>query len=262
MTDDVASLSVHQFGERFALSALADHSINISMDLPNGIFDSRSVAVIKQITGGDSLSIEAKNRQPHSDHIRCKLLFGTNHSIELKVRDEAFSQRILLVPFCFPFPAAQQDFDLLDKLKQENGGVIYCALAAYRVFQIVQLFPGPCGHIWPDKYSQEETSGRRAAQWLRRHPPQIKEAEIIRKQGVFMENCKNSEPILYTVKRVGQLLHTNGSFVYELIRRGLLPAIKLCSLRVRRETLENFLQKHEGRDLSNLDDIKPIISAP
>lgn len=96
MTDDVASLSVHQFGERFALSALADHSINISMDLPNGIFDSRSVAVIKQITGGDSLSIEAKNRQSHSDHIRCKLLFGTNHSIELKVRDEAFSQRILL----------------------------------------------------------------------------------------------------------------------------------------------------------------------
>lgn len=151
MTDDVASLSVHQFGERFALSALADHSINISMDLPNGIFDSRSVAVIKQIAGGDSLSIEAKNRQPHSDHIRCKLLFGTNHSIELKVRDEAFSQRILLVPFCFPFPAAQQDFDLLDKLKQENGGVIYCALAAYRVFQIVQLFPGPCGHIWPGK---------------------------------------------------------------------------------------------------------------
>lgn len=132
MTDDVASLSVHQFGERFALSALADRAINISMDLPNGIFDSRSVAVIKQITGGDSLSIEAKNRQPYSDNIRCKLLFGTNHSIELKVRDEAFAQRILLVPFCFPVPAAQQDFDLLDKLKQEKRGIVYCALAAYR----------------------------------------------------------------------------------------------------------------------------------
>lgn len=132
MPSDVASLSVHQFGERFALSALADRSINISMDLPNGIFDSRSVAAIKQITGGDSLSIEAKNRQPYSDHIRCKLLFGTNHSIELRVRDEAFAQRILLVPFCFPVPEAQQDFDLLDKLKREKRGIIYCALAAYR----------------------------------------------------------------------------------------------------------------------------------
>lgn len=77
-----------------------------------------------------------------------------------------------------------------------------------------------------------------------------------------MEICKNTEPIVYTVKQVSQLLHTNGSFVYELIRRGLLPAIKLCSLRIRREALEKFLREHEGYDLSNLDDIKPIVSIP
>lgn len=77
-----------------------------------------------------------------------------------------------------------------------------------------------------------------------------------------MENCKNIEPIVYTVKQVSQLLHTNGSFVYELIRRGFLPAIKLCSLRVRREALEEFLREHEGQDLSNLDDIKSIVTVP
>lgn len=130
---DTASLSVHQFGERFALSALADHSLNISMDLPNGTFDGRSIAVVKQITGQDSLSIEAKNRQPYSDKIRCKLLFGTNHPVELKVRDEAFANRILLIPFRFPVSSQQMNVNLLEQLQQEKSGIIYHALFAYRI---------------------------------------------------------------------------------------------------------------------------------
>ena len=130
---DTASLSIHQLGERFALSALADHSLNVSMDLPNGTFDSRAVAVIKQITGQDSLSIEAKNRQPYSDKIRCKLLFGTNHLVELKNRDEAFASRILLIPFQFPVPANQMNVNLLEQLQQERSGILYHALFAYRI---------------------------------------------------------------------------------------------------------------------------------
>lgn len=133
---DVSSLSVHQFCERFALSAVADRSINVSMDLPNGVFDGRAVAVIKQITGQDTLSIEAKNRQPYSDKIRCKLLFGTNHPVELKVKDAAFAQRILLVPFYVAVPENQMDHNLLDKLRQEKPAILYHALAAYR--EVVQ----------------------------------------------------------------------------------------------------------------------------
>lgn len=129
---DVSSLSVHQFSERFALSAIADRSLNISMDLPNGVLDGRAVAVIKQITGRDTLSIEAKNRQPYSDRIRCKLLFGTNHPVELKVRDEAMAQRILLIPFRVPVPAHMMDPDLLEKLRREKPGIFYHCLAAYR----------------------------------------------------------------------------------------------------------------------------------
>lgn len=63
------------------------------------------------------------------------------------------------------------------------------------------------------------------------------------------------EDILYTVKETSELLKTNQNYVYELIRRGLLPALKLGSLKIRRISLLNFLKENEGKDLSNLDNI-------
>ena len=35
------------------------------------------------------------------------------------------------------------------------------------------------------------------------------------------------EKILYTVKEVSQIPHTNPSYVYQLINTGLLPVLKL-----------------------------------
>lgn len=63
------------------------------------------------------------------------------------------------------------------------------------------------------------------------------------------------EDVLYTVKETSELLKTNPNYVYELIRRGLLPALKLGSLKIRRISLLNFLKENEGKDLSNLDNI-------
>lgn len=64
--------------------------------------------------------------------------------------------------------------------------------------------------------------------------------------------------ILYTVKEVSALIHTNPGYVYELIRRGLLPAMKLGSYKVRAESLEKFLADSEGKDLTDLDDVKEL----
>lgn len=43
-----------------------------------------------------------------------------------------------------------------------------------------------------------------------------------------------------------------------MISSGMLPALKLGSLRVRKQALENFLEEYEGQDLSDLDHIKPL----
>lgn len=57
--------------------------------------------------------------------------------------------------------------------------------------------------------------------------------------------------LVYTVKEVSEIIHTNPTYVYQLINAGLLPALKLGSYKVRHEALINFLQQSEGKDLTN-----------
>ncbi|MEG2014014.1 MAG: helix-turn-helix domain-containing protein [Anaerovoracaceae bacterium] len=63
---------------------------------------------------------------------------------------------------------------------------------------------------------------------------------------------------LYTVSEVRAILRVSTGTVYTYINLGLLPAIKLGSLRVRRKALEEFLEKYEGYDLSNPKEIKSL----
>ncbi len=58
------------------------------------------------------------------------------------------------------------------------------------------------------------------------------------------------DKLVYTVKEVSQIIHTNQSYVYMLINAGLLPALKLGSYKIRRESLLKFLAEYEGKDLT------------
>ena len=66
------------------------------------------------------------------------------------------------------------------------------------------------------------------------------------------------EDILYTVKETAKLLKTNTNYIYDLINKGLLPALKLGSFKIRKSTLLEFLSEHEGQDLTDLDNIRDL----
>ena len=66
------------------------------------------------------------------------------------------------------------------------------------------------------------------------------------------------DKMLYTVKQVAGIMHSNTNDVYALIRRGLLPAMKLGCYNVRAESLEKFLAESEGKDLTDLAAIKEL----
>ena len=68
----------------------------------------------------------------------------------------------------------------------------------------------------------------------------------------------SNEKILYTVKEVSELIHTNQAYVYLLIKAGLLPVLKLGSYKIRRESLSKFLADFEGKDLTNPNNIMTI----
>ena len=66
------------------------------------------------------------------------------------------------------------------------------------------------------------------------------------------------EKLLYNVRETAAVLGVNVHLVYELINRKLLPALRLGSLKVRKSTLIDFVERYEGMDLSDLDNIKRI----
>lgn len=63
---------------------------------------------------------------------------------------------------------------------------------------------------------------------------------------------------LMSVTEAAKRLKTDKNFVYELVNRKLLNALKLRSLKVRNTEINRFLREFDGKDLSNLDNIKDI----
>lgn len=66
------------------------------------------------------------------------------------------------------------------------------------------------------------------------------------------------EQMLYTVAETSKILKTNTSYIYNLIKLGFLPAIKLGSYKIRKSTLEEFLQEYENKDLTDLTNVKEL----
>jgi len=69
------------------------------------------------------------------------------------------------------------------------------------------------------------------------------------------------EEMLYTAKEVAAILKTNVDYVYKLHNSGLLRFMKIGSLKCRKSTLEAFLAKYDGMDVSDPYNVKEEISA-
>lgn len=127
-----ANIDVFRMGDRFSLYGLVGKRLNASLDLPNGRLNTSAVSIIKQLTGGDVLTAEAKYANSFSFKNTCKLLFASNHTLQLSEYDEAFERRIVLVPFNYAIPRNRQDPALLDKFEKEKLAIVKKGLLAYK----------------------------------------------------------------------------------------------------------------------------------
>ena len=66
------------------------------------------------------------------------------------------------------------------------------------------------------------------------------------------------EDMLLTVNEVAEVLKTNVDYVYKLQRTGLLKFIKIGRLKCRRSTLEDFLERFDGMDISNPEEVREL----
>lgn len=127
----VEYVDLFRFGEKFSASSLVGKAINLCMDIPNQKIDDRAVGVLKMITGGDGITVEAKYRDAKKTRLRCKILLGSNHPVTLKNRDDAFFNRLVELPFSYTVPKEQRDPDLLKKLFAEKNQIVTYAMWHY-----------------------------------------------------------------------------------------------------------------------------------
>ena len=120
-----------------------------------------SEAVVKQLTGGDTVTA----RFLYSEHFefvpQFKLWLGTNHKPKIVGADDGIWRRIRLIPFTVQIPKAHQDKDLPKKLKAEASGILNWALEGLRQWQ-------KTGLAEPDTVT-EATSEYRADQDVLQH---------------------------------------------------------------------------------------------
>ena len=67
-----------------------------------------------------------------------------------------------------------------------------------------------------------------------------------------------AEDMLYTVPEVAKILKCNVDYVYKLQKAGLLRLMKIGRLKCRKTTLEQFLAKYDGCDISDPFSIKKM----
>lgn len=66
------------------------------------------------------------------------------------------------------------------------------------------------------------------------------------------------EDLLLTVEESAKLLKTDKPTIRKLISKGYIKALKLGRLKIRVKELTRFVEWAEGKDLTDLDDVKEL----
>lgn len=130
--DNISAIALNDLGQRFALGNIGKIALNYNMDLPSATLDKNAVQKIKLLTGDPRIECEEKFVQSRTVVHHCKFLFASNHPIQLKEDDEAFYQRIVLIPFLYSITDDEKDYQLPDKLWKERHAIATKAAHAYR----------------------------------------------------------------------------------------------------------------------------------
>lgn len=68
----------------------------------------------------------------------------------------------------------------------------------------------------------------------------------------------NLPDYVFTVAETAKILKTNKNYIYDLIRKKHISALKLGSLKITKDEIERFLKEYTGKDLSDLDNVKEL----
>jgi len=112
--ENIATLKVNEFDERFRLSVIEGKTAIIGDDVPANVFIDDS-SNFNSVVSGDIVSVEYKNRQPFSTSFKCCVLQSTNGMPRFRNKSNGTIRRIIIVPFNANFNGFREDY----KIKEE-----------------------------------------------------------------------------------------------------------------------------------------------
>lgn len=118
-----------------------------------------NVRLIKDITGGDPLSAEAKYEAPFNFLPACKLWWAVNEKPKIHEVGPAIWERIRLIPFERYFAPHERDTKLEEKLRGESSGILNWIIEGARLWKKEGLADVPAKvRAAVDEYRSEEDS--------------------------------------------------------------------------------------------------------
>lgn len=133
----VSGLSLADFANAFAPANLSDKHVSICTDSAEGRWNKRTVGVVKQISVGDFLEVQAKCQQHKTVEPRCFLMFIGNFlpKISKKMDPEgALKRRFYIIKTGKAVPVDERDPFILDKLLSDRDAIVSIALDCAKVF--------------------------------------------------------------------------------------------------------------------------------
>lgn len=123
------SLDVCKLGDRFSLGNVANKRLIACGDVVGRFIDDNSLGMIKQLTGGDIISIEKKGKDPLSIHYRGLMMFSGNHipSFNGDLGRHVF-ERINIIPCNNVIPAEKRDKLFHEKILKEKDYIFKWSL--------------------------------------------------------------------------------------------------------------------------------------
>lgn len=109
----------------FGAIELEDSWANLASDIPSELLS--NVGRFKEITAGDRIFAERKYEQGYTVEPTAKHFYSANQLPEIKIDDNAFFRRVMIVAFPETIDREQRDPELPEKLELELDGILHWA---------------------------------------------------------------------------------------------------------------------------------------
>src|SRR5699024_9537717 len=122
--ENIATLKINEFEERFRLSVIEGKTAIIGDDVPANVYVDDS-SNFNSVATGDVVSVEFKNRQPYSTRFRCSVIQSTNGMPKYRNKTEGTIRRVLIVPFKANFNGEKENFNIKNEYIKDQEVLQY-----------------------------------------------------------------------------------------------------------------------------------------